>query len=105
LIPDLLALVGDAADGYPGIPGIGLVTAARLLNRHGAIEDWPPSVLGDRRDLALLFKDLATLRTDAPLFRAVDELRWRGPTSAFAARAERLGDARLLHRCLKAPVA
>jgi 5'-3' exonuclease len=105
LIPDLLALVGDAADGYPGIPGIGRVTAARLLNRHGAIEDWPPSVLGDRRDLALLFKDLATLRTDAPLFRAVDELRWRGPTSAFAARAERLGDARLLHRCLKAPVA
>ncbi len=102
LIPDFLALVGDAADGYPGIPGIGPVTAARLLNRHGIIEDFPPSVLGDRRDLALLFKDLATLRTDAPLFRDVDELRWRGPTNAFAACAEHLGDARLLERCLAA---
>jgi 5'-3' exonuclease len=105
LIPDFLALVGDAADGYPGIPGIGAVTAARLLNQHGAIEAFPPAVLGDRRDLALLFKDLATLRTDAALFRAVDELRWRGPTPAFAAFAERLGDARLLERSLKARVA
>src|SRR3989440_3015344 len=102
LIPDFLALVGDAADGYPGIPGIGAVTAARLLNQHGRIEDFPPTVLGDSRDLALLFKDLATLRTDAPLFRDVDELRWRGPTSAFAADADRLGDARLLERGLKA---
>ena len=105
LIPDFLALVGDAADGYPGIPGIGRITAARLLNRHGAIEGFPPDVLGDKRDLALLFKDLATLRTDAPLFRDVDELRWRGPTKTFAAHAERLGDARLLGRSLKAPVA
>jgi 5'-3' exonuclease len=104
LIPDFLALVGDAADGYPGIPGIGPITAARLLNRHGPIEDFPPDVLGNRRDLALLFKDLATLRTDAPLFRDVDELLWRGPTDAFAACAERLGEARLLERCLKAPV-
>ena len=99
LIPDLLALVGDAADGYPGIPGIGRKTAARLLNRYGIIEHFPPSVLGERRDLALLFKDLATLRTDAPLFREVDELGWRGPTDAFAAYAERLGDPRLLERC------
>ena len=105
LIPDFLALVGDAADGYPGIPGIGRTTAARLLNRHGIIESFPPAVLGASRDLALLFKHLATLRTDAPLFREVDELRWRGPTDAFAACAERLGDARLLERCLKAPVA
>ena len=105
LIPDFLALVGDAADGYPGIPGIGKVTAARLLNRHGAIEEFPPDVLGDKRDLALLFKDLATLRTDAPLFRDVDELRWRGPTQAFAAFTERLGDVRLLERCSKAEVA
>jgi 5'-3' exonuclease len=105
LIPDFLALVGDAADGYPGIPGIGRTTAARLLNQHGTIERFPPGVLGDCRDLALLFKDLATLRTDALLFRAVDELRWRGPTNAFAAYAERLGDARLLARCLKAPPA
>ncbi|MGH7569704.1 MAG: 5'-3' exonuclease, partial [Gemmatimonadales bacterium] len=101
LIPDFLALVGDAADGYPGIPGIGPVTAARLLNQYGIIEDFPPAVLGTRRDLALRFKDLATLRTDAPLFRDVDELRWRGPTPAFAPCAERLGDAGLLERCLE----
>ncbi|HYT99401.1 MAG TPA: 5'-3' exonuclease H3TH domain-containing protein [Gemmatimonadales bacterium] len=99
LIPDFLALVGDAADGYPGIPGIGAVTAARLLNQHGVIEDFPPTVLGEQRDLALLFKRLATLRTDAPLFRDMDELKWRGPTSEFAACAEHLGDARLLRRC------
>ena len=98
LIPDFLALVGDAADGYPGIPGIGAVTAARLLNEHGTIEQFPPGVLGDRRALALLFKDLALLRTDAPVFRDVDELRWRGPTDAFAACVNRLGDARLLER-------
>jgi len=105
LIPDFLALVGDAADGYPGIAGIGPVTAARLLNRHGIIESFPPAVLGDSRDLALLFKDLATLRTDARLFRDVDKLRWRGPTKAFAACAEHFGEARLLERSLKAPVA
>jgi len=104
LIPDFLALVGDAADGYPGIPGIGRIRAARLLNQHGAIEDFPPTVLGEHRDLALLFKNLATLRTDARLFRDVDELRWRGPTSAFADCSERLGDARLRDRALKAPV-
>src|SRR5687768_7246375 len=74
LIPDLLALVGDAADGYPGIPGIGARTAARLLNRHGSIENFPPGVLGDQHELALLFKTLATLRTDAPLFSDADEL-------------------------------
>ena len=104
-MPDFLALVGDAADGYPGIAGIGAITAAMLLNRHGPIEGFPPSVLGDRRDLALLFKNLATLRTDAPLFRDAEELRWRGPTNRFAACTERLGDARLLERCLRAPVA
>jgi 5'-3' exonuclease len=102
LIPDFLALVGDAADGYPGIPGIGTATAARLLNRHGAIERFPAGVPGDTRELALLFKTLATLRTDAPLFRDVEELRWRGPNGAFAAYAEQLGDARLAERCLKA---
>ena len=99
LIPDFLALVGDAADGYPGIPGIGAVTAARLLNRYGTIEAFPPDVLGDSRDRALLFKDLATLRTDTPLFGDVEDLRWRGPTEAFAACAARLGDARLVTRC------
>jgi len=104
LIPDFLALVGDAADGYPGMAGIGPVTAARLVNRYGIIEGFPPEVLGERRELALLFKDLATLRTDADLFRNVSELRWRGPTEAFAGCAARLGDARLLDRCLKARV-
>jgi 5'-3' exonuclease len=102
LIPDLLALVGDTADGYPGISGIGSVTAARLLNRYGAIEEFPPEVLGDGRALALLFKNLATLRTDARLFVDVEELRWRGPTEGFPSYVERLGDRRLLERCLKA---
>ena len=102
LIPDFLALVGDVADGYPGIAGIGAVMAARLLNRHGAIENFPPEVLGDERDLALLFKDLATLRTDAPLFRDVDELRWRGPTRAFASWTERMEAPLLLERSRKA---
>ena len=90
LIPDFLALVGDAADGYPGIAGIGAISAARLLNKHGTIENFPSTVLGDSRELALLFKRLATLRSDAALFRDVDELRWRGPTDAFAECAERL---------------
>jgi 5'-3' exonuclease len=106
LIPDFLALVGDTADGYPGLAGIGRTTAARLVSRYGIIEDFPPAVLeGERREQALLFKDLATLRTDAPLFGDVEELRWRGPTDRFAACAAQLEDARLLARCLKAPVA
>jgi 5'-3' exonuclease len=105
LIPDFLGLVGDAADGYPGIARIGRVTAARLLNRHGPIEAFPPEVLGDQRDMALLFKNLATLRTDAPLFGDVEELRWRGPTDAFAACARQLGDARLIDRCARAAAA
>jgi 5'-3' exonuclease len=103
LIPDLLALVGDAADGYPGIPGIGARTAAQLLNRHGQIENFPSNVLGEQRDLALLFKKLATLRTDAPLFDNSDTLRWRGATPAFAAAwADRMKAPRLLERCEKA---
>jgi 5'-3' exonuclease len=99
LIPDLLALVGDAADGYPGIPGVGTRTAATLLNRYGPIEKFPPNILGEQRDLALLFKNLATLRTDAPLFKKVETLRWRGPTPAFAAWADRMKAPRLLERC------
>ncbi len=102
LIPDFLALVGDAADGYPGISGIGPVSAARLLNKYGAIEDFPADVLGSNIDLALLFKQLATLRTDAPLFETADELRWRGPTGTFAACVEQLEEPRLLRRSLAA---
>ena len=100
-IPDFLALVGDAQDGYPGIPGIGRKTAARLVEKHGPIESFPQEALGEARDLALLFKDLATLRTDAPLFRDVDDLRWRGPTEEFPAWVERIGDPRLLERCAR----
>ena len=102
LIPDLLALVGDAADGFPGIPGIGAKTAAQLLNRYGRIENFPPKVLGKQRDLALLFKNLATLRTNAPLFDTAATLHWRGATSGFAAWADRMEAPRLLERCEKA---
>ena len=101
-IPDFLALVGDTADGYPGIEGIGRVGAARLIAKHGALEDFPPDVLGKDRELALLFKDLATLRRDARLFADVDELRWRGPTEAFATVAEKIGDPKLYDRCREA---
>ena len=97
-IADYLALVGDSADGYPGIPGIGAKTAAALVNKYGRLEDFPPDVLGANNELALLFKTLATLRTDAPLFADVAELRWVGATGSFPAWAERLGDARLLAR-------
>jgi 5'-3' exonuclease len=98
LIPDFLALVGDTADGYPGIPGIGKTGAARLLNDYGPIEDFPDKVLGAKREQALLFKRLATLRNDAPLFNNVDELQWRGPTSEFAAFTVKMGEPRLLTR-------
>ena len=98
LIPDYLALVGDSADGYPGIPGLGAKTAARLISRMGPIEAFPNDVLGDSRELALLFKNLATLRTNAPLFADVDALRWRGATATFAGISERIGDPRLTAR-------
>jgi 5'-3' exonuclease len=101
-IPDFLALVGDSADGYPGIAGIGAVGAARLIGQYGAIESFPAKVLGEHRELALLFKQLATLRTDEALFADVDELRWRGPTPQFSTWSERLGDSKVLARSLKA---
>jgi len=101
-IPDYLALVGDSSDGYPGMAGIGPKGAASLIARHGRIEDFPPQVLGDRRELALLFKKLATLRADAPLFTNVDKLQWRGPTAKFADYAARFEDARLVARAAKA---
>ncbi len=102
LIPDFLALVGDSQDGYPGIRGIGRTTAASLLNKHGPIEAFPPEVLGAERDNAILFKQLATLITDAPLFANVDEVQWNGPTAAFESWATRIEDAKLLERCVKA---
>ena len=91
LIPDYLALVGDSADGYPGIRGIGPKGAQALISRYGKIEDFPPEALGEQREIALVFKKLATLRTDAPLFASVDELRWHGPTTEFSTVCERLG--------------
>jgi 5'-3' exonuclease len=97
-IPDFLALVGDSADGYPGLRGFGPVSAARAVNQYGPLEDWPPEMLGPQRSNALLFKRLATLRTDARLFEEVDELRWQGPTPAF----ERWTDAKILTRARQA---
>lgn len=97
-IPDFLALVGDSADGYPGVPGIGKVSAARLVNEYGTIEAFPDNILGEKRDLALLFKTLAILRTDAKLFTKVDTLRWRGARPEFAAFVKKAGDTRLLER-------
>jgi 5'-3' exonuclease len=102
LIPDLLALIGDAADGYPGIAGIGARGAAQLLNQYGPIEKFPRKILGEQREFALLFKKLATLRTNAPLFKKVETLRWRGATPAFAAWAGKMAAPRLLERCEKA---
>ena len=105
-IPDYLALVGDAADGYPGLPGWGAKSTAAVLARFAHIEaipaDWrewrvnvaSPSALArelsEHRDLALLFRTLATLRTDIALFTDVEQLRWNGPTPAYAALAARL---------------
>jgi len=98
-IPDYLALVGDSADGYPGISGCGPKTAAQLINRYGPLENFPPQALSEEnRALALLFKDLATLRTDAPLFDDVETLRWRGATDGFAQFAEKIESPRLLTR-------
>jgi len=103
LIPDFLALVGDTADGYPGIAGIGRVTAAQLIGKYGALENFPATVLGERAKLALLFKELATLRTDAPLFDDVEQLRWRGPGPGFADATASLGEPRLLARAARIP--
>ena len=101
-IPDYLALVGDSADGFPGIAGFGPKTAATLINRYGPLEQFGPEVLNEQnRALALLFKDIATLRTDEPLFEDVDELRWSGATPEFAQVAEKIGSTRLLTRVRK----
>lgn len=112
-IPDWLALVGDSADGYPGIPGWGAKSSALVLARYGSIEnipedaaDWDLPVRGaarlaaslaERRDDAFLFRTLARLRTDAPVGKPA-EWRWRGPRADFPATAGRLGDAGLARR-------
>jgi 5'-3' exonuclease len=117
-IPDWLALVGDTADGYPGLPGWGKRSAAQVLAHYGAIEavpdavgDWDPGVvrqvrnagglaatLAAGRELAMLFRDLATLRVERTLLGSVDDLRWPGPTEAFGEMAELLRDPRLAER-------
>lgn len=91
-IPDYLALVGDAADGYPGVAGIGAKTAARLITQHGRIEDFPADILRENHERALLFKTLATLRTDAPLFEDAETLRWKGSIGALGSRVRELRD-------------
>jgi 5'-3' exonuclease len=109
-IPDYLALVGDSADGYPGLPGWGAKSAAAVLSRFGRLEAIPSSpqdwqvnvsnsknlseVLNAKRDLAFLFRDLATLRTDLALFASVDDLLWTGPTPEFPLMADRLDKAK-----------
>jgi 5'-3' exonuclease len=117
-IPDYLALVGDAADGYPGLPGWGAKSSAAVLAKFVHLESIPldsrewrvnaanASALADtlsrERERALLFRTLATLRTDVALFNDVDQLRWNGPTPAFAALAARLDGA---HTETRRPVA
>jgi 5'-3' exonuclease len=101
-IPDYLALVGDASDGYPGISGIGAKGAAALIDRFGRIEDFPDEILGERKSQALLFKRLATLRDDAALFSTVGALQWQGASKEFAAMAAKLGDPRVSERAEKA---
>lgn len=102
LIPDYLALVGDSADGYPGIGGIGPKGAATLIGRYGQIEEFPREAVKGQMELALLFKRLATLRTDAPVMANVDELRWRGPNETFAECCARMGAPTLAARAQKA---
>src|SRR5579862_2214846 len=108
-IPDYLALVGDASDGYPGLAGWGAKSAAAVLARYGRLESIPPdwttwgvnaarpgalaATLMLERDRAFLFRDLATLRTDVTLFQTVDDLRWDGPLPAFPSVARRLDSA------------
>jgi len=105
-IPDYLALVGDSSDGYPGLPGWGAKSAAAVLAKYGHIEsipaDWKSwgvnaskpaalaATLTREHDLALLFRDLATLRTDIPVFDDIEELRWKGPTPGFQSLAMQL---------------
>jgi len=117
-IPDLLAVVGDNADGYPGIAGWGLKASAQTLSQYHHLEgipknwkDWHPSIKRSRAlstslfsewENALLYRTLATLRRDVPVFTAVDELQWKGPRSEFAKIAERIKASQLLERAERA---
>ena len=89
LIPDYLALVGDASDGYPGVRGWGPKTAVAVLKTYGSLAGIPPERLGEQRERALLFLELARLRSDLPLFESVDALEWTGVRPEFAALAAR----------------
>jgi 5'-3' exonuclease len=113
-IPDYLALMGDSTDGYPGLPGWGHKSASAVVARYGHLEEIPDdgsawdvtvrgaarlsATLAEYRGVAILFRQLATLRTDAPVFDSVDELRWTGPRPAFADVCARLGSTTLLER-------
>jgi len=106
-IPDYLALVGDSADGFPGVPGWGEKASGRVLGRYVHLERIPANsrqwevpvrgaarlaaALAEHHDLAMLFRTLATLRTDVPVFATVEDLRWRGPSAEFEGVAQRLG--------------
>jgi 5'-3' exonuclease len=119
-IPDYLALVGDTADGYPGLPGWGAKSTAAVVAKFGHLEAIPADgrswgvniassgtlsrVLTEQREQALLFRTLATLRTDIPLFDDVDELLWTGNTPAFEALASRLDGAVTEDKPRRAPV-
>jgi 5'-3' exonuclease len=119
-IPDYLALVGDTSDGFPGVPGWGEKASGLVLGRYAHLERIPASAaewevpvrgaarlassLEEHRPLALLFRTLATLRTDVPVFARVDELRWRGPTAAFAPLAQRLNMPGMWERARRIPV-
>jgi len=116
-IPDYLGLVGDAADGFPGLPGWGAKSASTVLARYGHIENIPADVeqwdvqvrgaaklsatLNEQVELALLFRRIATIALDAPTMHSVDELRWVGPTPEFAALAERIDATRMMARLKK----
>jgi 5'-3' exonuclease len=120
-IPDYLAVVGDSADGFPGVPGWGEKGAAQTLSHYLRLENipkdwraWHPSINNARRlstslfnswDEALLFRTLATLRFDAPVFDTVDDLRWTGPRPAFEAQCRAMGSADLFDRAMSARAA
>ena len=115
-IPDYLGLVGDSADGFPGLKGWGAKSTSVMLSHYGHIEaipdshsDWEPKVRGAaglaatlvaERDLALLFRRIATVRTDAPVSESVDELAWRGPHSGFEDLCDQIGAGALFDRVM-----